>query len=293
MKKIIPFLLILLLLSGCGASEPQPQIAATTLPVYELTSILTQGTPLTVGRLVTESVSCLHDYSLKVQQVKLAEAAQTLVVSGAHLEEFMEDLLEEDKTIDASQGIPLLLGDDAHEDGHDHHPEDGHHHEVDPHIWLDPANARIMARNIQEGLAARYPQYRNAFEENLTALLARLGELEDYGHQQLDRLSCRELVTFHDGFAYLARAFDLEILAAVEEESGSEASARELIELIELVRAHQLPAIFVEKNGSPSAASILSRETGAEIHALDMAMAGDSYFDAMYRNIDAIKEALE
>ena len=225
MKKIIPFLLILLLLSGCGASEPQPQLAATTLPVYELTSILTQGTPLTVGRLVTESVSCLHDYSLKVQQVKLAEAAQTLVVSGAHLEEFMEDLLEEDKTIDASQGIPLLLGDHAHEDGHDHHPEDGHHHEVDPHIWLDPANAMIMARNIQEGLAARYPQYRNAFEENLTTLLARLGELEDYGHQQLDSLSCRELVTFHDGFAYLARAFDLEILAAVEEESGSEASA--------------------------------------------------------------------
>ena len=82
MKKIIPFLLILLLLSGCGASEPQPQIAATTLPVYELTSILTQGTPLTVGRLVTESVSCLHDYSLKVQQVKLVTSIRGNSLDG-------------------------------------------------------------------------------------------------------------------------------------------------------------------------------------------------------------------
>ena len=79
----------------------------------------------------------------------------------------------------------------------------------------------------------------------------------------------------------------------MEEESGSEASAKDLIELIRLLRAHNLPAVFVEKNGSPSAASIIAAETGVKVRQLDMAMAGDSYFDAMYRNIDAIKEAME
>ena len=78
----------------------------------------------------------------------------------------------------------------------------------------------------------------------------------------------------------------------MEEESGSEASAKELIQLITLTREHNLPAIFTEQNGSTSAADILSRETGAKEYILDMAMAGDSYFDAMYRNIDTIKEAL-
>ena len=116
--------------------------------------------------------------------------------------------------------------------------------------------------------------------------------MQRYGEDALSGLSCRELITFHDGFSYFAESFHLTILAAVEEESGSEASARELIELIGLSREHSLPAIFIEVNGSPSAASVLSRETGIRIFSLDMAMAGDSYFAAMYRNIDTVKEAL-
>ena len=84
-----------------------------------------------------------------------------------------------------------------------------------------------------------------------------------------------------------------EILKAIEEESGSEASAAELIELIEEVEHHKLPAIFTETSGSSSAASVISRETDAAIHTLDMAMAGDSYFDAMYHNINTLKEALQ
>ena len=66
----------------------------------------------------------------------------------------------------------------------------------------------------------------------------------------------------------------------------------ELKHLIGVVQAHHLPAIFTERNGSVSAADLISRETGAKVFSLDMAMAGDSYFDAMYRNIDTIKEAL-
>lgn len=291
MKKIIPFLIFVMLLSGCGKAETPPDIAATTLPVYDFTQALCQDTPLRVGRLITESVSCLHDYSLKVYQVKMAEAAQTLVISGAGLEEFMEDILDGSKTIDASQGINLLPGQE--EDHHDHQDDDGHHHESDPHIWLSPENGKRMARNICQGLTELYPQYADTFQRNLTPLLEELDALEAYGHQELENLSCRELITFHDGFSYFARAFDLEILAAVEEESGSEASAKELTGLITLVRSHGLPAVFVEKNGSPSAARIIGAETGVKICTLDMAMAGDSYFDAMYRNIRTIKEAME
>ena len=110
--------------------------------------------------------------------------------------------------------------------------------------------------------------------------------------QIIPDLSCRKLITFHDGFAYFAESFDLTILEAVEEESGSEASAKELKPLIELVRQYKLPAIFTEKNGSTSAAAVISAETGARVYTLAMALAGDSYFEAMYHNIDTIKEAL-
>lgn len=294
MKKLflpIPMLLsLLLLLTGCAKAPEPVDIAATTLPVYEFTQALCQGTELRVGRLVTESVSCLHDYSLNVNQVRLAEQAQVLVLSGAGLEDFMEDLLTGKCAIDASQGIALLEGEEHEHEEQDEH--DGHHHESDPHIWLSPENAKIMAQNICQGLSRQYPQWAPVFTDNLQGLLARLDALEQYGQEALASLSCRELMTFHDGFSYFAQAFDLHILAALEEESGSEASAKELIGLIRLARAHALPAVFVEKNGSASAADILCRETGAKKATLDMAMAGDSYFDAMYHNIDTIKEAL-
>ena len=280
--------LVLALLPGC-ASEPPAQIAATTLPVYEFTRELCAGTPLTVTRLVTEQVSCLHDYSLNVRQVKAAEAAEVLVISGGGLEDFMEDLLTGRPLIDASEGIELLCGEE-HEEEHEH--DHGHSHEQDPHIWLSPVLAQQMARNICVGLTARYPDYGPIFEKNLASLLEKLEELQQYGEETLSALSCREMITFHDGFAYFADAFGLTILEAVEEESGSEASAGDLIHLIELTREHHLPAIFTERNSSASAASVISRETGAQIYELDMAMAGDSYFDAMYRNIDVIKEAL-
>ena len=291
MKHAISLILILcLLLCGCSSATEPAQVAATTLPVYSFASRLCEGTGLTVTRLVTEEVSCLHDYSLNVSQVKAAEAAELVVVSGAGLEAFLDDLLLSRETIDSSQGISLICPEEAHHE-HDHGSE-GHHHEQDPHIWLSPANARIMVANIWEGLCRHYPAQKDLFTENLQHLLVELDTLEAYGKDVLQDLSCRDMITFHDGFAYFAQAFDLQILEAVEEESGSEASAKELIHLIQEVEHHNLPAIFTEKSGSVSAAGIIARETGCRSFALDMAMSGNDYFESMYHNIDTIKEAL-
>ena len=290
MKRLFLFLIIFIfLLSGCARQEAPAQVAATTLPVYEFTARLCEGTDITVTRLVTENVSCLHDYSLNVRQVKAAEAAEVIVISGAGLEEFMADILHNKTVIDASVGIDLLestVHEHEHEHGHDHD------HEEDPHIWLSPANAKIMAANICESLCNQYPMHSETFQSNLKVLFSDLDTLEAYGQAQLSTLRHRDLITFHDGFGYFAESFGLQILEAVEEESGSEASAQELKHLITVVREHDLPAIFIEINGSVSAADVISRETGATVYALDMAMSGDSYFDAMYHNIDTIKEAL-
>ena len=288
MKHLALFLILILLtglLCSC-ASAPQADIAATTLPVYEFTAILCRGTGLTITRLVTESVSCLHDYTLKTAQLRAIQGAKALVISGAGLEDFLEDALTGAETvIDASQGLTLL------EDHHDH--DHGHVHESDPHLWLSPHLAADMAQAICRGLCEAFPEHAATFEANLPGLLDQLEELEHYGEEALGALSSRELITFHDGFAYLAESFGLTVLAAVEEESGSEASAAQLIDLCRLVNEQELPAIFTERSGSVSAASIISRETGVPVYALDMAMAGESYFEAMYHNISTLREALQ
>ena len=285
-------LLVCLLLSGCQTADTPAMVVATTLPVYDFTVALCQSTDITVERLINESVSCLHDYSLSVSQVKAVESAEIIVCSGAGLEDFLSDLLENSVKVDASAGISLLCTSHSHDhDDHAHHAHEDTQ-EFDAHIWLSPANASCMAKNIAAGLIDHYPQHEQQIQNNLTALLQNLDVLQQYGQQTLSELRSRDLITFHDGFSYFADSFDLHILEAVEEESGSEASAKELIHLITLVQDHKLPAIFTETHGSVSAANVISRETGANIYALDMCMGDTGYFEAMYRNIDTIKEAL-
>lgn len=284
-KRFLILILLLIFCTGCSR-QAEADVVASTLPVYEFTSILCEDTGVTVSRLVTEAVSCLHDYTLQVSQMRAVESAELVIINGVGLEEFLGDILvNANQVADASEGLELACG-----EHHDH--EGGHHHEFDPHIWLSPENAKQMCRNICKELSVLYPNHKAQFETNLSSLLESLDALQAYGQAELKDLKTREIITFHDGFGYFAGSFNLHILKAVEEESGSEASAKELIEIIDLVQTKQLPAIFTEQNGSTSAAQIIAAEAGVKVFALDMAMAGDSYFEAMYHNIRTIKEAL-
>ena len=292
MKKLSVLILLaaILLTAGCTPEVAAYDIAATTLPVYDFTAALCENTGLSVGRIVTENVSCLHDYTLQVSQMRMIESANTIVISGAGLEDFLEDVLASSvNMIDASNSAHVHSAHHSHE----HTAADHNHaHDQDPHIWLSPENAKIMVINICNGLCKVYPEHEQIFLENRNALVAKLDQLQAYGASELRDLSCRELITFHDGFAYFAESFDLTILEEVEEESGSEASAAEIIQLVDLVNRHRLPAVFIEKSGSDACAGIISAEAGVKIYTLDMAMAGNSYFESMYHNIDTIKEAL-
>lgn len=289
MKKaivIISVALIIFSLFGCGAKQENIDVVATTKPVYDFTAYLCNETNITVELLITENVSCLHDYTLQVRQMRAIEGADTVILSGAGMEEFLHDALEgANNVIDSSQGISLHCPEHHHED-------DGHHHESDPHIWLSIGNARKMAENICQGLCKQYPDSASKITENLTKLNQEFEKLQAYGEENLTNLSSRNLITFHDGFSYFAEEWNLNILRAVEEEAGSEASAAELKELIGLIRQHELTAIFIEQNGSASAAQIIEKETGISVFTLNMGMSHLNYFETMYHNINTVKEAL-
>lgn len=269
---------LLLLLTGCRM-HTQYKIVATTAPVQQLAQAVCEGTGLEVGLVISDAVSCLHDYTLSVRQMETVERAELVILSGAGLEDFMEDVLQASQdTIECADGVALLPGEDG---------------EADPHIWLDPDNAAIMARNIAHGLSARYPAEAETFAANAEAVCARLAALQDDCTALLADLPTRGIITFHDGFSYFAQAFDLDILAAIEEESGSEASAKELKEMTELVRDAGVPAVFVEKDGSRAAASVIAGETGCRIGTLDMLLSGSDYFEGLRANAEAIREAMQ
>lgn len=279
MKKTAFCLILLLALLLCGCGGRQETIVASTSPVRQFARAVCEGTGLEVGLVVSDPVSCVHDYTLSTTQMMKIEKAEVVILSGADLELFMEDALQGcDRVVSCSAGVDLLPGE-----------EDG---EYDPHIWLSPVNARIMVRNIARQLSVIYPEFSDTFTRNAELYCDELISLEAECLSILSGLDRRELITFHDGFAYFAKAFDLEILAAIEEEAGSEASARDLAEMVELVRSHELPAVFAEQDGSRSAADAISRETGCRVGILATGLGNDDYFKTLRSNAEAVKEAL-
>ncbi len=294
MKRALSLLLALLLLaslSACGGTAQKEDgltVATTTYPLFLLASAVAEGAEgITVVPVVNQSVACLHDYTLTVTDMKVLEGADIVFINGAGLEDFLDDALENKPTVDCSVGVSLLTGE---EDGEE---------ETDPHIWMDPERAAIMVQNIAEGLAQADPDNAALYLDNGEAQAEALSQFAEECRAALEDLNCRELITFHEGFAYLAESMDLEILAAIEEESGSEASAREIVHIVSLIGEYDLPAIFVEENGSTATASAIQRECGVEVFGLTMMMSGpeeysqeNSYQTLMWKNIEVIKEAL-
>ena len=318
-KRLLSILLAVLLLSGCTPAPEEDEtlhVLATTYPVYLFTTALTQGMEgVEVDLLVNSQTSCLHDYTLTVKDMKAIEKANVIVMNGAGLEDFMADALAQSDAvvIDCSQGLELLPT-------LDHHGHDGHDHEeeYDPHFWMDPGMSVNMLDTIANGLSLLFPEQTETFDANRTAAVEALIPLQDLvetvrketpqpafdyyrEHPEVSSFLpwqfAPKLITFHDGFQYFAEGTGFYLLKAIEEEEGSTASAQEIKEIVALIEEYDIPAIFVEKNGSRATAEVIARETGCKIYELDMLMSGDGagiqpYLDAMDANIKTVLEAL-
>lgn len=297
-----------LLLAACGpTAEPEDAsgdgftVAAATYPVYLFAQTVTQGAEnVTVTLMINQSVSCLHDYTLSVQDMKVLEGADLILLNGAGLEDSMADAL-------AASGVPQLdcaaLGsvsplESCHDHDHEHDQDHAVTNEDDPHIWMDPNRAAQLIQGMATGLSEQNPENAALYAANAQAAVETLQTAAADWKARLAPLSCREMITFHDGFAYFAEAFDFTILRAIEEESGSEASAQLLTEVARQVTEHQLPAIFTEVNGATASAQLISQETGVPVFPLNLIMSGetaggnlDTYLSAMEQNIVTLLEA--
>ena len=288
---------LVLLLTGCAPAaveDGKTHILCTTYPIYLFTTAVVGDDPgLAVELLVDQQTSCLHDYTLTVEDMKAIDQADIIVMNGAELEAFMDDALAQKDVpvIDCSENVYLLPTlEHAGHDGHDHEEE------WDPHYWMGSPSTAVFTIGDALAQLTGCDAYRTqAFDVS--------NDLISHGNSWCRTLhgflpnNCPPLITFHDGFQYFADAFGLELLASIEEEEGSEASAKELEEIIALVEEYDVPAIFVEKNGSRRSADVIARETGCQVYELDLIMSGDGtgiepYIQAMDQNLNTIFEAL-
>ncbi|MBE0618192.1 MAG: zinc ABC transporter substrate-binding protein, partial [Proteobacteria bacterium] len=208
-----------------------------------------------------------HTYEPKVSDVKALAGARVLVKVGLGLEEWLDGLVENARNgelviVDASQGVQVI-GDRGSGQGGDHEHALGN-----PHVWLDPASAAVMCRNIARGLEIVDPVAGDAYQKGLTAYLQRLETVTQRLRDQVRALKDRRFLSYHAAWPYFARGLGFEAVGVVTGIPGQEPSAKALAALIERVRAERIRVLVTEPQLSSKLPDLLADETGIRVVSL-------------------------
>ncbi|GGL93409.1 hypothetical protein GCM10010129_41570 [Streptomyces fumigatiscleroticus] len=163
------------------------------------------------------------------------------------------------------------------------------HGDMDPHAWEDVANAQAYVRRIEAELTGADPAGKAAYERNAEAYLRKLAALDEEVARKLAAIpeENRELITTHDAFGYLARAYGMEVAGFVVPVPNREPSAAEVEELGNTVRDKEVPAVFLEPNLAARADVLrrVARDQGVGVCTLY----GDSFDDEIHTYVSMMR----
>lgn len=187
------------------------------------------------------------------------------------------------KVIDSSAGITRLRMEEHHHGDHDHHAEEGG--EPDPHVWLAPANLRIMANTMATALIGAVPEHKALFTANLAALDAELKDLDKRLAASLAPHRGKTFYVFHPAFGYFAAAYGLNQEAV--ETGGKSPSPKQLQSLIREAKEEGVRVIFVQPQFDAKSAATVANGIGGSVVSIDP-MAKD-----VPANLAAVAAAIE
>jgi ABC-type Zn uptake system ZnuABC Zn-binding protein ZnuA len=273
-------------LAGCGSTDASTstsaggtssgsgsklKVVATTTQVADFTRNI-GGDRIELTQLLKPNVDP-HDYEASPADVAAIAKADVVVKNGVGLEKFLDPAISSagfgGTVIDTSKGVTIREGNGTDEEK-----------EGDPHIWHDPRNAKIMARDIADGLAAKDPADKAMYEQNYTAYAAKLDALDTKIQSQINALPVgqRKLVTNHDAFGYYVARYGLQFVGSIipSFDTSAELSARDLTDLVTKIKATGVKAIFSESSLPPKTADTVGREAGVQVVEGEQALYGDT-----------------
>ena len=311
-KILTIIILVSLFLTGCNNSAKSNNstesnnkltIVTSFYPMYISTLNIVKDIPnVEVLNMTTSQTGCLHDYSLSTKDLKTLSNADILIINGAGMESFLDDVIDEYSDlniIEASKGIDLIE-DTEHDDHTEDHDHEDHDHDVNPHVWVSISKNIEEVSNIAEELSSLDPNHANEYQDNANEYIAKLENLKTEMHSTLDNIAHKDIITFHEAFPYFAEEFGLNIVGVIEIEPDSEPSAKEVENIISIINEKNIKALFTEPQYSSKIADTIAKETGASIYTLDPIVTGDSnekayndYIIKMQENLNTLKEALK
>ncbi len=248
---------------------PLPAIAADLVKVVATLPILKEfadqvGRERVEVRTLITGLESEHSYSPKPSDLKALGEARLLLEVGLGLEVWVKGLVKNAgnphlRVITTSEGVGLIR---------DYTAETISSPSGNPHIWLDPENAKVMVRHIADGLIAVDPTHKTDYLNNLADYLRRLDQVQKDLQARVASLRDRRIVTYHPAWPYFARRFGFKIEGNIIQQTGTEPSATHLAEMAHWIKAHKIKVIVSEPQLNQKVARALADETGARLVVL-------------------------
>ena len=245
----LPSLLLAAALAApaCGGADAGDDKAGTVRVVTTVAPItniaaLVGGERVTVTGLVPEGTNS-HTFEPPPSAAEVLSEADLIVVNGLKLEDPTAELAQENKAAEAeivSLGDTVLPPKQYIYD-FSFPKKDG---KPNPHLWTDPLWAVRYAGVIRDELAERDPDGKAYYDANLATFTQTANALSDAVKTAGATVAKRQLLTYHDGYAYFAKDYGWTVLGAIQPSSFEEPSPREVAELIEQIKREKVPAIF-------------------------------------------------
>lgn len=182
----------------------------------------------------------------------------------------------------------LSLGDKIEPLISGHHNEGDHVEGADPHYWVSPKCAMIMASSVMEFLCVLNPSKKQKYETNYQTLLSKIQEADKKARELFSGLQNRSFMIFHPNLGYLARDYGLEEISV--EYEGKEPPPSRMKDLIDRARKDRLKTIFVQREYDTKNAKAIAREIGGEIKIIDPL--SEDWYKATMDIIDALHNSL-
>jgi zinc/manganese transport system substrate-binding protein len=293
-----PFIAAMLALAAIPArAAERPKVVATFSVLGDMITRIT-GDKVQLTTIVGGDADC-ELYQPTAADARAVAEARLFVMNALNprFEPWAEPLLKRaafrGTKLVATQGVNVIMDD---------RPRGGAKGpQADQHAWQDPANALVYVANIAEGLTRLDPANAAFYRTQADGYAREIRALDAWAKSELAAIPSakRRVITSHDAFEYLARAYDIEITPARGIVNDTDPSAEDVARLIQQIRTTRVKAIFIENMNDPRLIERVAREAGATIGGTLYSDAlskpggeADTYLKMVRHNVSALKAAM-
>ena len=257
-----------LVAAGCGSGDESARgggdrltIATTVAPITSIVANIV-GDRADVRGIVPEGTNS-HTFEPRPSVAELLSEADVVYINGLGLEEPTRELAAGNLK-DGAEIVELgtlTIPESAYIYDFSFPIEGG---KPNPHLWTDPTLVRRYAEIVKDDMSARDPENAGYYAENYAEFSALIDELDAAMRESFATIPKRQLLTYHDAYAYFAKTYDWTVIGAIQVSDFEDPTPAEVADLIDQVKAADVPAIFGSEVFPSPVLEQIGREAGVE-----------------------------